>query len=70
MRDMVQRSREKEQKQQHVYGTETILLNGCTSTGIRMSERVNIIVAIFSYSRAFGGGPRNFEPRSSDKKDN
>ncbi|GFT47461.1 hypothetical protein TNCV_3749981 [Trichonephila clavipes] len=31
---MVQRSREKEQLQLHIHGTENILLKGCTSTGV------------------------------------
>ncbi|GFU66682.1 hypothetical protein TNCV_3111661 [Trichonephila clavipes] len=30
-------------------------------------QRVNINVALFSYSRTFGNGPRNFEPWSSDE---
>ncbi|GFW19016.1 hypothetical protein TNCV_165291 [Trichonephila clavipes] len=34
-----------------------------------VSERVNINVALFSYTRAFGDGPRNFEPWSSDVDD-
>ncbi|GFU56810.1 hypothetical protein TNCV_2539801 [Trichonephila clavipes] len=32
-------------------------------------ERVNINVALFSYTRAFGDGPRHFEPWSSDEDD-
>ncbi|GFW57168.1 uncharacterized protein TNCV_540851 [Trichonephila clavipes] len=32
-------------------------------------ELVNINVALFSYTRAFGDGPRNFEPWSSDVDD-
>ncbi|GFW67512.1 hypothetical protein TNCV_3391831 [Trichonephila clavipes] len=35
--------------------------------GLGVSECVNINVALFSYSWAFGAGPRNFEPRSSDE---
>ncbi|GFV83760.1 DUF4817 domain-containing protein [Trichonephila clavipes] len=31
--------------------------------------RVNINVALFNYARAFGDGPRHFEPWSSDKDD-
>ncbi|GFV37236.1 hypothetical protein TNCV_2278101 [Trichonephila clavipes] len=30
---------------------------------------LNISVALFSYARAFGYGPRNFKPWSSDKDD-
>ncbi|GFT60884.1 hypothetical protein TNCV_3616071 [Trichonephila clavipes] len=33
------------------------------------AERVNINVALFSYMRAFGDGPRNFESRSGDGDD-
>ncbi|GFU20765.1 hypothetical protein TNCV_3651501 [Trichonephila clavipes] len=29
-------------------------------------RQANINVALFSYTRAFGDGPRNFEPWSSD----
>ncbi|GFW03480.1 hypothetical protein TNCV_3019921 [Trichonephila clavipes] len=36
----------------------------------RVSERVNINVALFSYARAFSDGPRNLEPCSSDADDN
>ncbi|GFW79548.1 uncharacterized protein TNCV_128531 [Trichonephila clavipes] len=32
---MVQRNREKEQKQPHINGTENILLRSCTTTGVR-----------------------------------
>ncbi|GFW20277.1 hypothetical protein TNCV_1855991 [Trichonephila clavipes] len=32
---MVQRSREKEQKQQHINGTENILLKSCTTARVR-----------------------------------
>ncbi|GFS95553.1 hypothetical protein TNCV_3922911 [Trichonephila clavipes] len=32
-------------------------------------EELNINVALFSYTRAFGDGPRNFEPWSSDVDD-
>ncbi|GFS98356.1 hypothetical protein TNCV_2208821 [Trichonephila clavipes] len=34
-----------------------------------MSERVNVNVVLFSYTRAFGDGPRNFEPWSSGVDD-
>ncbi|GFW34208.1 hypothetical protein TNCV_384241 [Trichonephila clavipes] len=30
---------------------------------------MNINVTLYSYSRAFGDGPRNFEPWSSDEED-
>ncbi|GFW95961.1 hypothetical protein TNCV_4173881 [Trichonephila clavipes] len=40
-----------------------------SSTSRNHSERVNINVAMLSYKRAFGDGPRNFEPRSSDEDD-
>ncbi|GFS62519.1 hypothetical protein TNCV_1262981 [Trichonephila clavipes] len=33
------------------------------------SEGVNINVALFSYTMAFGDGPCNFEPWSSDEDD-
>ncbi|GFV47390.1 hypothetical protein TNCV_4830461 [Trichonephila clavipes] len=36
---------------------------------LRVSERENINVALFSNTRAFGDGPRNFEPWSSDVDD-
>ncbi|GFW82354.1 hypothetical protein TNCV_3818351 [Trichonephila clavipes] len=32
-------------------------------------DRLNINVALFSYTRAFGDRPRNFEPWSSDEDD-
>ncbi|GFX60110.1 hypothetical protein TNCV_4532711 [Trichonephila clavipes] len=32
---MMQRIREKQEKQQHMYGTENILLSGCTTTGVQ-----------------------------------
>ncbi|GFV20736.1 hypothetical protein TNCV_3362311 [Trichonephila clavipes] len=35
LRAMVQRNREKEQEQQHINGTENILLKGFTTTGAR-----------------------------------
>ncbi|GFW14140.1 hypothetical protein TNCV_3547291 [Trichonephila clavipes] len=39
------------------------------SNALRVSEKVNINVKLFSYTRAFGDGPRNFEPWSSDDDD-
>ncbi|GFV59184.1 hypothetical protein TNCV_2339251 [Trichonephila clavipes] len=36
---MVQRSREKEQKQEHINGTEKNLLEVCTTTGVRNSNQ-------------------------------
>ncbi|GFX76841.1 uncharacterized protein TNCV_1952821 [Trichonephila clavipes] len=39
------------------------------TTVLYLLERVNINVALFSYMRAFGNGPRNFEPWSSDVDD-
>ncbi|GFW74256.1 hypothetical protein TNCV_2524601 [Trichonephila clavipes] len=35
----------------------------------KLPQSVNINVALFSYTRAFGDGPRNFEPWSSDVDD-
>ncbi|GFW77009.1 uncharacterized protein TNCV_2724391 [Trichonephila clavipes] len=35
----------------------------------RLIEFLNINVALFSYTRAFGDGPRHFEPWSSDVDD-
>ncbi|GFX59765.1 hypothetical protein TNCV_1778041 [Trichonephila clavipes] len=37
--------------------------------GLRLIDWLNINVALFSYTRAFGDGPRNFEPWSSDVDD-
>ncbi|GFX40755.1 hypothetical protein TNCV_1218781 [Trichonephila clavipes] len=37
-RDLVQRSREKEQKQQYINGTENILLKSRTTTDVRKSS--------------------------------
>ncbi|GFT29383.1 uncharacterized protein TNCV_757391 [Trichonephila clavipes] len=34
-----------------------------------LNDWLNINVALFSYTRAFGDGPRNFEPWSSDVDD-
>ncbi|GFX36719.1 sulfotransferase 1C2A [Trichonephila clavipes] len=39
------------------------------TTVLYLLERVNINVALFSYMMAFGNGPRNFEPWSSDVDD-
>ncbi|GFV80742.1 hypothetical protein TNCV_4619031 [Trichonephila clavipes] len=36
---------------------------------VRLIDGLNINVALFSYTRAFGDGPRNFEPWSSDVDD-
>ncbi|GFV44557.1 hypothetical protein TNCV_3287391 [Trichonephila clavipes] len=36
---MVQRNREKEQKEQHINGIENHLLKGCTKTGVRNYEQ-------------------------------
>ncbi|GFW37962.1 hypothetical protein TNCV_4631631 [Trichonephila clavipes] len=36
---------------------------------IQSEDRVNINVALFSYTRAFGDGPRHLEPWSSDVDD-
>ncbi|GFV25664.1 uncharacterized protein TNCV_3851481 [Trichonephila clavipes] len=40
---MGQRSREKEQKQQHIYGTENILLKGCTATGAQNYDKKSYV---------------------------
>ncbi|GFU50952.1 hypothetical protein TNCV_4461481 [Trichonephila clavipes] len=39
LRAMWQRSREKEQKQQHINGTENILLKGCNYNSVRYYNR-------------------------------
>ncbi|GFV91210.1 hypothetical protein TNCV_897311 [Trichonephila clavipes] len=39
LRSMLQRSRGKEQKQQHIHGTEHIVWKGCTTIGVRNSEQ-------------------------------
>ncbi|GFY35220.1 hypothetical protein TNCV_5045941 [Trichonephila clavipes] len=36
---------------------------------VTLKVRVNFNVTLFSYTRAFGDGPRNFEPWSSDEDD-
>ncbi|GFV43667.1 transposable element Tcb1 transposase [Trichonephila clavipes] len=44
---MVRRSREKEQKQQHINGTENILLNGCITAGIRNYDQKSLVNWLF-----------------------
>ncbi|GFX67705.1 hypothetical protein TNCV_3934461 [Trichonephila clavipes] len=44
------------------------LKQGSATFGMRV-DLLNINVALFSYTRAFGDGPRNFEPWSSDVDD-
>ncbi|GFY26301.1 hypothetical protein TNCV_24991 [Trichonephila clavipes] len=49
---MVQKGREKEQKQQHITGTENILSKGCTTTGVR--QFTDIFFWIHIKSSVFG----------------
>ncbi|GFV45994.1 hypothetical protein TNCV_1921231 [Trichonephila clavipes] len=45
------------------------VMYGSTCADMHFIDSLNINVALFSYTRAFGDGPRNFEPWSSDVDD-